>query len=187
MEIPAPFLCDFHVHTSISACALRDEARAHHRAGPTRRGYRGLGLSDHAHPETIDRILALRGRVDSLKTSIEVYLGCEVDVIAHPLRGLQGGPRGGALFNQVEQGRLERLLDQFHAAGFALELTDSRQKAGTAQDGYRRFYQAAARRSFPFSLGSDAHGLDDLGQQCEALWLYRDLGLSESCMWRPGC
>ena len=247
MEIPPSFLCDYHVHTNISACARPEMTLDRIIERAQRRGYRVLGLSDHAHPETWGRIVALRKQVDSLATSIQVHLGCEVDVlpdgslavsddelaaldfvlgapthplqmydpdgagkdarreqieqwfaltestcdhpvidvIAHPLRGLHGGFEAEPLTEQLEQKRVERLLDKLYAAGFALELAEPLENRRTAFEGTRRFYRAAERRGFLFAPGSDAHGLDRLGSQCHALWLYRDLGLDESRIWRP--
>ena len=248
MEIPAAFLCDYHVHTGISPCARAEMTLERIVERAERRGYRALGISDHAYPGTWDRILALREQVSSIKTGIRLYLGCEVDVladgslgmadeklevldyvigapthpiqmyepdkatedvrraqveqwfslmenacahavidvIAHPLRGLQGGNEAEPLTERLESRRLEALLDRLRAAGFALELTDPLENYRTAYDGTRRFYRAAAQRGFLFSPGSDAHGLDRLGNQCHALYLYRDLGLSEGRMWQPG-
>ncbi len=248
MDIPTPLLSDYHVHTSISPCARAEMTldRIFDRA--ERRGYRAIGISDHAHPETWGRILALRDQINSLRTTLHVSLGCEVDflpdgslavsdekldaldyvigapthaiqmydpdkagddarrrqieqwfalmesacdhpvidVIAHPLRGLGGGYDAEPLTEALDQQRVDRLLDKLRYAGFALELTDPLENYRTAFEGTRRFYRAAAARGFLFSPASDAHGLDRLGNQCHALWLYRDLGLREDRMWRPG-
>lgn len=248
MQIPSFFFSDFHVHTNISPCAREEMTLERIIEQAQRRDYTAIGLSDHAYADTYDRILELREQARAIDTGLEVYVGCEVDVlpdgslgisddrlaefdyvlaapthqilgfdpdaadeaacrevleqwfaltqsccrhpvidvIAHPLRGLDGGVEAEALINRVEGARLEGLLDRLREARLALELADSVQNTSSAQEGHRRFYGAAAQRGFLFSPGSDAHGLDRLGYQCHALWLYRDLGLSENCTWRPG-
>lgn len=248
MQIPAAFFTDYHVHTSISPCAREEMTLERIIDRAERRGYRAIGISDHAYPETWERILELRGEVEALDTGLEVHLGCEVDVlhdgslsvgadllteldyvlaapthslqmfdpdgadedarreqierwfaltecccdhpvldaIAHPLRGLGGGLEAEPLLNGLEEGRVGRLLDKLRAAGLALELTDSMENYRSACEGIRRFYGAAERRGFLFCPGSDAHGLDRLGHQWHAVWLYRDLGLDGTRMWRPG-
>lgn len=160
-----------------------------------RRDYTAIGLSDHAYADTYDRILELREQARAIDTGLEVYVGCEVDVlpdgslgisddrlaefdyvlaapthqflgfdpdaadeaacrevleqwfaltesccrhpvidvIAHPLRGLDGGVEAEALINRVEGARLEGLLDRLREARLALELVDSVQNTSSAQ------------------------------------------------------
>ena len=106
-------------------------------------------------------------------------------MIAHPLRGLQGGFEAAPLTELFDWDRVGELLDQLKAAGFALELLDSIESFRTAAEGVRRFYGMAAARGFRFSPGSDTHGLARLGGQWHAAGLYNDLGLDGSHQWRP--
>ncbi len=80
MGIDDFFSCDYHVHTRISPCARQEMVLDDIIRRAEQRGYGTIGISDHAYPETIDRLLATREQIDALDTDMAVYLGCEVDV-----------------------------------------------------------------------------------------------------------
>lgn len=74
--------CDFHVHTHLSPCAQGEMRLPSIIEVCARRGIRYLGITDHIFAFTDPRILVeARGELARLKKPMDVFLGCEADVV----------------------------------------------------------------------------------------------------------
>jgi len=75
--------CDLHVHTNLSPCSreemtLQDIIRA-----AEEQGIEHLAITDHIHPSTDRSIIDhVRGQCNRLNSTMNIYVGCEADVVA---------------------------------------------------------------------------------------------------------
>lgn len=75
-------LCDFHVHTYLSPCAVSEMRPAAIVEACESRGIRSLGITDHVAVSTDVGILSqVRRELASLKTAVKVFVGCEADLL----------------------------------------------------------------------------------------------------------
>lgn len=74
--------CDFHVHTRLSPCALPEMSVRDIAKNCAARGIRYLGLADHVAVGTDPAIFERsRRELKGISAPIEVFLGCEVDIL----------------------------------------------------------------------------------------------------------
>ena len=74
---------DFHVHTHFSKCADRNMIPADMIKRFEGKGYTHLGFSDHLNSsEDLENIAILKKDIALLTTPIQIFLGCEIDLIA---------------------------------------------------------------------------------------------------------
>lgn len=75
--------CDFHIHTHLSGCARRDMLIPDILCACANRGIEYLGLTDHIFYCTDPAILDIaRKELAELDKPMEVYLGCEADILS---------------------------------------------------------------------------------------------------------
>jgi len=74
--------CDFHVHSHMSPCAKPDMKLRAIVEACSDRGIRYVGINDHLAATTDPRILSqTRREMRSIKSRVEVFLGCEADIL----------------------------------------------------------------------------------------------------------
>ncbi len=74
--------CDFHVHTHVSECARREMGLPAILDVCAQRGIKYLGITDHVNPSTgSDFLDATRRELEELDAPMNVYLGCEADIM----------------------------------------------------------------------------------------------------------
>jgi len=74
---------DFHVHTRLSLCASRQMCLASILDAAAQAGIRYLGITDHIDAYVGPEILNVtRKQLEEIETPIEVFLGCEADILA---------------------------------------------------------------------------------------------------------
>lgn len=70
--------CDIHIHTNISACAVREMTLAAVVKGCERLGHRFVGISDHInHPDHVARNATLRPQIEQVRSDVRIYFGGE--------------------------------------------------------------------------------------------------------------
>ena len=75
--------CDLHVHTRLSACARGEMRLAAILDACARRGVKYLGITDHVDAHTNPAILReVEEELGRLEKPVEVFLGCEADILA---------------------------------------------------------------------------------------------------------
>jgi histidinol phosphatase-like PHP family hydrolase len=75
--------CDLHVHTALSPCGWAEMSLEAIIRAAEEQGIEHLAITDHIHPGTDRAIVAQVGdEIRRVEKSIDVYLGCEVDITA---------------------------------------------------------------------------------------------------------
>jgi histidinol phosphatase-like PHP family hydrolase len=79
---PIYLQCDFHVHTRYSPCAEPEMLPGHIIQAARERGIERLGFSDHVFGFTDTSILAQVRRECPPASGVEIFFGCEADVLS---------------------------------------------------------------------------------------------------------
>lgn len=75
--------CDFHIHSHLSGCAREEMRIPDILRVCADRGLRHVGMTDHIFPSTDPAILRrTREELVGIDCGINVYLGCEADIVA---------------------------------------------------------------------------------------------------------
>ncbi len=131
---------------------------------------------------------------DRMLTDVENVIGSGAHIIAHPFHvhefvASAGGhwhlPPLAAVFAEMRPRRLENLLDRLAEDRIALEISP-RVAAHPALEAFLEdLYRKALRRGIKFSLGSDSHRPQTIGQLRGAADFVRRLGIGEEHLWHP--
>jgi histidinol phosphatase-like PHP family hydrolase len=238
--------CDLHVHTSLSPCAMRDMHIRSIIDAADECGVRYLGLTDHiAEPQDSARVGITRRELESVKKPMEVFVGCEadiidvgkqavtreiraevdfvavaanhfhartvaqpedesydavkrhflamlnyacslewVDVIVHPLNVFPG-TFDPTFLELMTDDELAEPIELAVKNGIAFEISP-RALLDRAQIYFRlRFLGLCKEAGLKFSIGSDAHRLDAVGQTRVLAPIIRELGLTDDDIWLP--
>jgi histidinol phosphatase-like PHP family hydrolase len=246
--------CDFHVHTHFSACARDDMRLPAIIRTSAERGVRYLGVTDHIQVGTDAGILSrtraeiemvqVMDDLDEQNPSIEVFLGCEADILSvgrhtvtdeiistcdfisvaanHPYTGAFPGLAAASLRDagryylemfgyacslafadvivhpmivlpgSVDPSCLELLTDDdlmpaiklAKVNGIAMEI--SPRALARDQLFFRvRFYSLCKQAGLKFSVGTDSHRLESLGQTKVLTGLIEQVGITDDDLWLP--
>lgn len=239
--------CDLHVHTNLSPCAMRDMRIRSIIDAADERGIRYLGLTDHiAEPRESARLDITRRELESIKKPMDVFLGCEVDIIDIGKQAVTGEMRADVDFiaaaanhfhaRSVAQPEdesydavkrhflamlkyacslewvdivvhplnvfpgtfdptfLELITDDELAEPIELAVKNNvafeispRALLDRAQVYFRmRFLGLCKEAGTKFSIGSDAHRLEAVGQTRVLAPIIRELGITDDDIWLPG-
>ena len=245
--ITPPFeQCDLHVHTSLSACAMRNMHVRSIIDAADKAGVRYLGLTDHiAEPQDKERVGFTRRELESIKQPMEVFVGCEADIIdvgkqavtrdiradvdyvavaanhfhargvaqpddesydavkrhflamlkyacslewadiiVHPLNVFPG-TFDPTFLELITDDELAEPIELAVKNSIAFEISP-RALVDRSQIYFRmRFLALCKAAGLKFSIGSDAHRLEAVGQTRVLAPIVRELGLTDDDIWLP--